>query len=282
MTLVEEDIGVFRIDYIPPAGASAMTPIFPAHCTFIGQSGTEYTGQLSCGEKGLRGQAIQMQGKDHSETVLTVHYLDGTIESALVRKDAHRLAARNDVSAQKGTFLGFVKLGVIHIWSGMDHLLFLTGLLLLLHTGRALLWTLTSFTIGHSISLYVSSFLHPNALFVEVLIALSVAFVAEEVVICKGQTHFSARTALLFGLLHGVGFASGLREWMLPSQTVLVPLIGFNVGVELGQILCVLAFVFPVRRLNRVLFGYAMGAVAMAWTIQRFLLLFLDHPGVLP
>lgn len=127
-----------------------------------------------------------------------------------------------------------VGIGAVHIFFGLDHLAFLLGLLLVPVTRRGLLFTLTAFTIGHSLSLLLSSLgvvtLGPRL--VEPAIALSVAWIGLENVFRK---RFTLRflLALPFGLLHGLGFASGLRE--LTQGAVVAPVIAFNVGVELGQ-----------------------------------------------
>jgi hydrogenase/urease accessory protein HupE len=162
------------------------------------------------------------------------------------------------------TIITFLKTGVIHILTGYDHILFLVALLLVTKRFRSLLKIITSFTIAHSITLSIAAlgiFLLP-ARFTESMIALSIVYVAFENLFIlspaeKVQPHigvtklFLADTskrwmiAFLFGLIHGFGFSSVLREIGLPKQEIASSLISFNVGVELGQ-LAIIALVYPL------------------------------------
>lgn len=145
--------------------------------------------------------------------------------------------------AQAGSFL---LLGMEHLFTGYDHILFLLGLLLI---GRGLLnivKIVTSFTVAHSITLFAAAlgFVTLPSRLVESVIALSIAYVGAENVLAK---HVQRRwkVAFLFGLMHGFGFAGILREMGLPSKGLLLSLFSFNVGVEVGQLAIVAAF-FPL------------------------------------
>lgn len=190
------------------------------------------------------------------------------------------------------TLAGYLGQGVSHVWSGWDHLAFITCLVLLSGpcwvgaSVRRLFAVVTLFTLAHSASLGLSVALgglgSPG---LEAAIALSVAFAAREVALRLRarqlepdvrQTRRLCWTAGLFGLLHGLGFASALLELGLPEGQVPAALLLFNLGVELGQVavvsLLVLAFSAVPRRGVRpaaLAVSYAAGALALFWLVQR-------------
>ena len=180
----------------------------------------------------------------------------------------------------------YLALGIEHILLGIDHLLFVLALVLLVKGWKKLVATITAFTLAHSITLALATlgFVHVPGPPVEACIALSIVFVAAEIIHRRqGRPGLTERApwvvAFTFGLLHGLGFAGALSEVGLPQHAIPIALLFFNVGVELGQ----LAFVFIVllvlaaaRRLPpRVpAWGwraapYAIGSVAMFWVLQR-------------
>jgi hydrogenase/urease accessory protein HupE len=180
-------------------------------------------------------------------------------------------------------FRGFVLLGVEHILTGYDHLLFLLALLALGGGLRYVLKVVTAFTVAHSITLALTTLhvIRLPAQIVESGIALSIAFVALENLLRRGQASKLERGRWLvtfaFGLLHGMGFAGILEELSIPASNLPMALVGFNLGVELGQ----LAVVFPVfgvlKLLERVRFSvpvqYAASVFAVAagvyWFVER-------------
>lgn len=291
VTLSEETDGTFWVLYQAPANGESMTPSFPLHCSLLSRDGTaipeesELSGRiLSCGAMGLRGHPIVMKGSDLGETLLTIHFRNREVHSALLHREPHLIPPLHTTNTPTLalTLRRFFGLGVHHILSGIDHLLLLLGLLLLVPSGSALLLTVTAFTVGHSATLALAALgvVTPPPALVEALIALSVAFVAKELV-CVNRSQPTLRPlllAVLFGLLHGLGFASALRETELPSGQLLLSLLSFNCGVEAGQLVFVLALWLPARFLQRQQrlpwVGYVMGPLAMAWTIERSLILF--------
>ena len=154
------------------------------------------------------------------------------------------------------TFVGFVREGIKHILTGADHLLFLLGLVLLPRDAeqgpssrriRAVILVLTAFTVGHSVSLAIATLggVAPSARLVEPLVALSVAYVGGENLVAKNDPlRRRWMLTLPFGLIHGFAFASGLLIVGLPRSKLPAALVGFNGGVELGQ-LAVMALVLP-------------------------------------
>jgi hydrogenase/urease accessory protein HupE len=189
-----------------------------------------------------------------------------------------------------GTYL---RLGVEHILLGVDHLLFVLSLLILVEGTRRLVATITAFTLAHSLTLAGAAlgFVHVPGPPVEAAIALSIMFVAAEIIHGRHGTggltrRFPWIVAFTFGLLHGFGFAGALNEVGLPNAAIPVALLCFNIGVELGQLLFVgsvlgaLAMAGWIARRAGIAppgWGwrvppYAIGAVAAFWLVQRVLL----------
>jgi hypothetical protein len=180
----------------------------------------------------------------------------------------------------------YLKLGVEHILLGIDHLLFVLALLLITRGTWLLIKTVTAFTLAHSITLALATlgYVHVPSAPVEALIALSIVFVAVEIVrLWQGHEGLTARApwvvAFTFGLLHGLGFAGALSEVGLPQGQIPVALLFFNVGVEIGQLsfiaamLCLSAAIrripIPGPRWADLVVPYAIGSIAMFWVIER-------------
>jgi hydrogenase/urease accessory protein HupE len=175
----------------------------------------------------------------------------------------------------------YTALGVEHILTGFDHLLFVIGLLFLVGFNRRLLFTITAFTLAHSFTLASSALglltLRPPP--VEATIALSIMLVAAEALHRENtlSRRWPALVAFLFGLIHGLGFAGALKEIGLPQKHLSIALLTFNVGVEIGQLLVVsLAFAFyrllsrtPKFSMARKPALYGIGTVAAYWSITR-------------
>ena len=182
-------------------------------------------------------------------------------------------------AASRPSFLSFVGLGFEHILSGLDHLLFLFGLLLVGGRFRELTKVVTAFTVAHSLTLAatVLGLLAPSHRLTEPLIALSIAYVGVENLF-KPDPKKRWRLTFLFGLVHGFGFAGALAEISLPASQKPLALLGFNAGVELGQ-LAVLALVLPaLNALSRAewfkrraipALSAAIVVPAMVWFVAR-------------
>ncbi|HEX4857527.1 MAG TPA: HupE/UreJ family protein, partial [Usitatibacteraceae bacterium] len=180
----------------------------------------------------------------------------------------------------------YFRLGVEHILLGIDHLLFVLTLLLITRGGWKLVQTITAFTLAHSFTLALAALglVHVPQAPVEAVIALSIAFVAAEIVRSRqGHDSVAARApwsiAFAFGLLHGFGFAGALAEIGLPQGQIPQALLFFNLGVEAGQLLFIgavlaaLALILRVRlrppRWVQQVPPYVIGSVAMFWAMQR-------------
>ncbi len=180
--------------------------------------------------------------------------------------------------------LFYLKLGFSHILpQGLDHILFVIGLCLLSNKVKVILWQATAFTVAHSITLALSMksiIVAPNAV-VEPIIALSILFVAIENMLLTELKPWRILLVFLFGLIHGLGFASSLNEIGLPRNQFALSIISFNVGVELGQISIILAvfalLVIPFGKKQyykkRIVYpiSIAIAAMALYWTIERVL-----------
>ena len=177
--------------------------------------------------------------------------------------------------AQAGSFL---LLGGEHIFTGYDHILFLIGLLVIWRGAANIVKIVTSFTVAHTITLILAALgvvTLPSRL-VESVIALSIAYVGVENIFVK-EIRGRWRVAFLFGLMHGFGFASVLQEMGLPSRGLILSLLSFNVGVELGQ-LAIVAVCFPlIYYANRQAYGpllvrgssAAIFLAGLVWFVQR-------------
>jgi hydrogenase/urease accessory protein HupE len=234
----------------------------------------------------------------------TIHIagLTGTMTDVLVR--VQRLDASTQITRLTPSAPSFVieaapralevartysVLGVEHILTGIDHLLFVLALLIIARGGWKLVKTVTAFTISHSLTLTAATlgFVHVPQRPVEAVIALSIVFVAAEILrIHRGLESVTSRApwlvAFTFGLMHGLGFAGGLSEAGLPAGHVPTALLFFSGGVEAGHFMfvgVVLAFIALVRRVHipfprwaESIPPYAIGSVAMFWVIQRIAL----------
>ena len=180
----------------------------------------------------------------------------------------------------------YLVIGVEHILAGFDHLLFVIALVLLLQNGWTVIKAATAFTVAHSITLAGTTLGLIGLLQapIEALIALSIIFLAVEIVKQDGVTQRLTEripwvVAFLFGLLHGFGFAGALREIGLPEGELPMALLTFNVGVELGQLLVIaltLAVLVMLRRFAvsalrpaTLAITYAIGGIASCWFIER-------------
>jgi hydrogenase/urease accessory protein HupE len=229
------------------AVAAVLFPYDPQHQTFL----NVYEGET------LRSQSILDAG--HAR----VEYYSGTRQGtwAVVRK--------------------FVPAGVHHILVGPDHLLFLIGLLLLGGTIRQLTVVVTSFTIAHSITLSLAALnlVTPPARIIEPAIALSIVYVGFDNLLVRGGRDMRAWIAFTFGFIHGFGFANVLREMDLPARALGWSLFSFNLGVEIGQLLVVIAVASALGALRshsealgrRLAFAGSLVVIAAGafWFIQR-------------
>jgi hypothetical protein len=236
---------------------------------------------------GLAGGTINIAGLTATKTDVLVRLerLDGSAQVTRLTPSTPSFAVEAAPRALE-VVRTYGVLGVEHILTGIDHLLFVLALLIITGGGWKLVKTVTAFTISHSLTLTAATlgFVHVPQRPVEAVIALSIVFVAAEILrIHRGAESITSRApwvvAFSFGLMHGLGFAGGLSEAGLPAGHVPTALLFFSLGVEAGHFLfigVVLAFIALVRRIRipfprwaEVVPPYAIGSVAMFWVIQR-------------
>ncbi|MBY0279718.1 HupE/UreJ family protein [Candidatus Binatia bacterium] len=282
-----------------PTGAH-LAPILPDWCTNLGDetstadpAAIERRFTIDCGERGLHGATLGVRDLDVSRTLALVRVeladgglvrelLDGARSSMVVPERQSRL----DVARQ------YLELGIEHLLTGIDHLLFVLCLCLLVRERRTLAWTITAFTVGHSVTLTLATLgvVHFPQSVAETAIALSIVLLAAELLrdddapaATPPPASWIRRRpwamAFTFGMLHGLGFAGALSEVGLPASEIPLALLTFNVGIELGQLAFVLA-VLLVARLARPLLAtlppravrlpaWAIGCVAAFWFWSR-------------
>lgn len=261
-----------------------LTPVWPEGCSADGNL-------VRCGEAGMRGTLkIEGVGKRYSAVMLRIYWLDGQarVYTLTSGQPTVRLYGSADDKRGMGEIASaYTALGIEHILLGVDHLLFVLGLMWLVSTRWMLVKTITSFTIAHSITLAAATlgWVGVPERPVNAAIALSIVFVAVEILRNqRGHAGLTVRypwiVAFAFGLLHGFGFAGALTKLGLPQENIPAALLFFNIGVEIGQ----LAFVFVVLALawaHRTLQAnfprwsapipaYAIGTIAMFWFGGRF------------
>jgi hydrogenase/urease accessory protein HupE len=273
-------------------------PRFPENCALAGgrialEASGAYTERTTIACKGgLVGRTVAIDGLAATMTDVLVRSMraDDSVQLALVTPSApafvYEAAPRSLQVARAYTVLG-----IQHILRGMDHLLFVLGLLLIVRNKWVLVKTITAFTVAHSITLAAATlgWVHVPQPPVEAVIALSILFLARELAKQhQGQAGLMERypwiVAFIFGLLHGFGFAGALREVGLPEIDIPLALFTFNVGVEIGQLIFVgtvlLAltalrnFLLRVPAWARAMPAYGIGTMAAVWWLQRMAPLF--------
>ena len=270
-----------------------LVPLLPNVCVASGERrfelvpGARITRFAVRCEGGLEGRTVGVEGllATLTDVLVRIERVDGSVQVGRLQPSSPPLVVEA-VPSWLELARTYTGLGVEHILLGIDHLLFVLALLLLIRSWGRLAATITAFTVAHSFTLAAATlgWLHVPGPPVEASIALSIVFVAAEIVHGRrGHGGVTARApwivAFTFGLLHGLGFAGALAEVGLPQNAIPLALFAFNVGVELGQLAFVLAVLFAwglVRGLG--LHGrgwlaevpaYAIGGVATFWTLQR-------------
>ena len=235
----------------------------------------------------LAGQTLWIRGLDRTitDTLVRISYADGRRLSRII-KSTHPGMEIPGAHKASLSLPGYLQLGISHIWSGPDHLLYILGLILLITSLRSLVTTITAFTLAHSITLACATLglVHLRPAPVEAVISLSIVYVAVELVKQRrGLADMATRSpwliAFVFGLLHGFGFAGALRQAGLPEDSIAFPLFLFNVGIEAGQLLFVFMVLAVFRllrytplRLRERIFAFApyvIGSIASFWLLQR-------------
>lgn len=272
----------------------SLNPVLPDSCTERIPPSSMKSGSamitrwsLTCAT-GIYKKQIRIDGLENTMTDVLVRIVHQDGVTQMVRltpsETGFEVAAK---TSNLDVIRVYTALGIEHILLGVDHLLFVFALLLIVRGWRRLVGTITAFTLAHSITLAAATmgYVHVAQAPVEAVIALSILFLATEVIHNRqGRPGLAKRfpwlVAFIFGLLHGFGFAGALAEIGLPQQSIPLALLFFNVGVELGQLLFVVAVVgvgWGLKKLlaQKVLNGgevaasYLIGSLSAFWLIER-------------
>ncbi len=297
LQVTETAPGQYEVLFKTPAQTLTATPLLPSwpdgctarptHSPRTDQTGVSFGWTLICAglQPGPEGALFGVEGlaTNRATAILVISTLSGARYQATLHAD--ETSYRVPEKAQAGGVLGhYLALGAEHIASGPDHLLFILGILLLVRGGRKLFWTITAFTLGHSVTLALATlgWLNYRVDLIEALIAFSVFLLAIEL----GQEGAGGRLwrrpwwiAGGFGLLHGMGFAGALSDVGLPADHIPLALFSFNLGIEAGQ-LAFVGIVLVFWRAARPVVGpwagklwwllvYLLGFLSAYWTVER-------------
>lgn len=242
---------------------------------------------VQCPNESLAGEKVVVEGLENTILETFVLYKDrhGNEASLLLsgRQSSGQLILEESATR---TVQPYFRLGIEHIFTGYDHLLFVLGLLFLVSGWRKLILTVSGFTFAHATTLGSSTYgLTPaGSSTIETLIALSVLMLAVEAARNHfGQTSVASKhpiaIAIFFGLLHGFGFAGALAETGLPEEHALAALLFFNLGIEAGQLLFIMGALLCGRMISamapaakaplRLSTTYLIGSFAAYWTLDR-------------
>ena len=290
LEVVEIEATKYQITWkqpVSPRGKLAISPEFPENCE-ISEKQIRLVGSaiiekyaLNCN---LNNQTIKIHGLDRTLTDVFVRFekIDGTIQTEVLKPSSKMmiLGAENSDG-----IISYLTLGIQHILTGWDHLLFVFALLLLVRPAKIIAYV-TAFTVAHSITLGLSALGHfslPSAA-VEITVAFSITLMGLEILRqAKGETSLTAKlgwpVTFIIGLIHGFGFAGALIEIGLPEKAKLLALLFFNLGVEIGQLAVVVVilvtgwvvthlrsdYVLPIKIAG----AYCAGIAGAYWAIDR-------------
>ncbi len=295
LQIIQIDETSYEIYWKVPSMGTAIpkiNPVFGNNFTVEQKALPNFTGAsaifsyILTSEVPLAGSTIYIDGLNKTliDALVTVTYLNGETITLMLQPDKDEAIIPGQ-SKRSDVIKSYSILGIEHILLGFDHLLFVLALLLLANNKWKLLKTITAFTLAHSITLSLSvlNIVHIPGPPVEAVIALSIVFLAMEIITnLKGKETLTGKkpwlVAFIFGLLHGFGFAGALTEIGLPQKNIPWALAFFNIGVELGQIIFVifmLAVLFILTKMKvkllhtQRIIAYSIGGLAMFWLIER-------------
>ena len=236
---------------------------------------------LQCSDS-IKGKDIFIKGLSIlNDALVTIKFLDGERYEGLVSVKDSKLTVPQEVQVFP---TGYFMLGVEHLIGGPDHLLFVFGLLFIVFGWQNLIKTITAFTLAHSITLGLSvlEIVSLPSVTIEALIALTIIYLALEIKDERNNKSTPWLMAFGFGLLHGFGFAGALSEIGIANEQLLLSLLFFNIGIEIGQLIMIPLFLISIWLLQKVKFNfsvtklssYAIGGMGSFWLIERVLGIF--------
>jgi hypothetical protein len=308
LELQEHPDGLVDVRFKTPllqARGAVHSPRLPLECEPVGEASERREGtgvvveyRADCGEAGLTGLPIGVDGLEAGVANALVRVISPTGEVRQALLSAHDPVFVVPAKLASGAVArSYAVLGTEHLVFGFDHVLFVLGLLMLIRGRRLLLLTITSFTLGHSVTLALAvlGFVRFPTALVEVGIAASLLVLAMEIPAAPDADDgrraglFERRpwlVALAFGLLHGLGFAGALAEIGLPPEDVPLALFSFNVGIEIGQLALVAGVLVLVHAATwmhwptrspalRTACILGIGTLAGYWVIERAFAVFV-------
>ena len=270
-----------------------LNPVFPPQCAVASYetpmsvgTGRSQAFTLEC-QNSILGGIIGVEGISPSGSgVLTrINFMDGSVVHQMLNSQNPKVEIPEEQTTLD-IFSRYLVLGVEHLIFGIDHVLFVITLALLVGWCTQLIWTITLFTVGHSVTLSLTALgmIQFPSLIVEAMIAFSIAWAAAEIISKETEGILARRPWLMsggFGLLHGMGFAGALAAIGLPQQALVTSLAAFNIGIEIGQLMIILLFFVLGAALQKLInqmptllksgICYAIGITGALWFWQRLL-----------
>ena len=233
---------------------------------------------LICSEN-IKGKSIEITNLSVlSDALISINFKNNEIFETLVTNKQTSIEIPYDISKLP---VAYLNLGVEHLLSGIDHILFILGLLFLVTGMLNIIKTITAFTIAHSITLALSIFniINLPQSTIEILIALTIIYLALEIKDLKKIKYTPWTLAFCFGLLHGLGFAGALNEIGIANENILLSLLFFNIGIEIGQILFIplftifiwISYKYKFYQQTSIFTSYLLGGMGFYWFISRFI-----------
>jgi hydrogenase/urease accessory protein HupE len=291
LNLEKLDNNIFKVIYKKPLEdlrAGELTINYPSLCLRGNKNNikiengfviTHYT--LEC-QNSLIGKKIWVEGLVKSDKGLLFRYVDNKIKQKDLIRSIHPFIQIGEAASRGEIFFKYLSLGISHILTGYDHLLFVLALLFLSKSFRELFTAVTAFTLAHSVTLGMGIFglVNISIPFVEAMIAASIIILYREVLTNRNEHNkHLPMVVFFFGLLHGLGFASALSGIGLPRDEIPSALLAFNVGIELGQIIFIVSaflilkflyFSLPIQE-NKIkqIIAWSAGSFSSFWLIER-------------
>jgi len=297
LTITEREPGWYDVTWKVPIFEGEeldITPVFPVSFKSLGPPSItalpganiqNYTFKTE-GES-IAGQSITIKGlsKLQIDVLVQIRFANGSTQSTILKPKLPSYIIP-EIGSKIDVAKSYWIMGIIHILSGFDHLLFVLALMLIVPNKWKLFKTISAFTLAHSLTLALASlgFVNVPPGPTEAIIALSIVFIAGEIISSKMGMYSLTKSypwivAMIFGLFHGLGFAGALSAIGLTQHEIPLALLMFNLGVETGQILFLLAvllLIFIVDKMNInwpksswKWMPYAIGSLAAFWTIER-------------
>ena len=263
--------------------------LFPSTCKEVSKSLPEVEGKyqitqstLTC-ESSLQGEELRVKGLSRmTDALISIRFSNGGQFEGLVSVNEPKLVIPGESNRYPTSYFW---LGVIHLLSGMDHILFVFGLIFLVQGFAILIKTITAFTIAHSMTLGLSVFeiVHLSQATAEALIALTLVYLALEIGNKNKYLSTPWFLAFGFGLLHGFGFAGALSDIGFSNNNLGLSLLFFNIGIEIGQLIIIPFVGLLIWFLKKINFSntsyqissYAIGGIGSFWMLERILKIIL-------